>query len=88
MFISICSILLMDLNLIFTFSDSHMTIYILPFSICHSWNKWSFMNLRSKDLVPLAIKIFLRVNANNIKETKELEIRAILSYFCTAICYL
>lgn len=37
------------------------------------------MNLRSKDMVPLAIKIFLRVS--NIKETKEHEIRAILSFF-------
>lgn len=35
--------------------------------------------MRSKDMIPLAIKIFLRVN--NIKESKELEIRAILSYF-------
>ena len=39
------------------------------------------MNLRSKDLVPLAIKIFLRININNIKESEELEIRSILSYF-------
>lgn len=39
------------------------------------------MDLRSKDMVPLTIKIFLRVNVNNIKETKEFEIRAILSYF-------
>lgn len=39
------------------------------------------MNLKSKDLGPLATKIFLRVNVNNRKETEELEIRAILSYF-------
>lgn len=41
------------------------------------------MNLRSKDLVLLAIEIFPRVNINNREETEELEIRPFLSYFWT-----